>query len=73
MVPVFLARGELRPCLLIGMVTELKDLMDKKCKQIQDKKVYRKMLLALPVVVLDIVALVFEEEANILESKKISW
>lgn len=45
---------------MISKVAQYKDLMDKKCEHVQDKKVHRKILPTVTVVMLDVVALVFQ-------------
>jgi len=41
------------------VVAKFEDLMDKKGKEIKDKKVHGKILLTVPIVMLDVIALVF--------------
>jgi len=59
LVPVFFTGRKLSPALLIRAVTKFKDLMDKKCKQVQDKKVHRQILVSMSIVMLDMIALIF--------------
>jgi len=60
LVPVLFSGGELSPTPLVCKVTKFEDLMDIKGKEIKDKKVHGKILFAVPIVMLNVITLVFQ-------------
>ena len=58
LIPEFFSGGELTAALLIGEVAQLKYLVDVEGQEIENEKVHGDVLLAVPVVMLDVVALV---------------
>ncbi len=60
LIPELFSGRELSPTPLVCEVTKFKNLMDIKGKEIKDKEIHGKMLLAVPVVMLNMITLVFQ-------------